>query len=125
MREADILLLGTDTICSDLAVVNKAGSLPAALAAHHHEKPCAAVADTFKISGWVSSEEIVLEEGPGGEIWEAEPAICANVYFESVPAGLITCYLTEKGILAHHQIREEAARWRRIREAAPESPGAP
>ncbi len=121
MREADILLLGADTVCSDLAVVNKTGSFPAALAARHFEKPCTAAADTFKISGLISSEKIVLEEGPGEEIWEEESAISTNVYFESVPAGLITCYLTEKGILSHHQIREEAARWKRVWEAAPDT----
>ncbi|MEK6708959.1 MAG: hypothetical protein AABZ64_00105, partial [Nitrospinota bacterium] len=45
MREADLLLLGADAICSDLAAVNKAGSHLAALAARSRGKPCAVLAD--------------------------------------------------------------------------------
>ncbi len=117
MREAGILLLGADAITSDLAAVNKAGSFPAALAAQALGKPCAVLADTFKVSGAAASGEIPLEEGPGGEVWEEEAALCANVCFETVPAGLITFYVTEKGILSPREMREEAARWRRLAEA--------
>jgi translation initiation factor 2B subunit (eIF-2B alpha/beta/delta family) len=120
MREADVLLLGADTICRDAAIVNKTGSLPAALAARRFGKPCAAAADTFKISGRVSSDDAVLERGPGGEVWPEAPEICENTVFETVPADLITCFITEKGILAHHLIREEAKRWRRIWERSGE-----
>ena len=117
MREADALLLGADTICRDAALVNKTGSFPAALAARRFEKPCAAVADTFKISGRLSSGEVTLEKGPGDEVWPEAPGISDNVYFETVPADLITCFVTEKGILGHHLIREEAERWRRLWES--------
>jgi len=114
MREADALLLGADTICRNAAVVNKTGSLPAALVAQFFGKPCAAVADTFKVSRNASSGEVVLERGPGKEVWPEAPEICENVGFETVPAELITCFITEKGIFPHHLIREESERWRRL-----------
>jgi translation initiation factor 2B subunit (eIF-2B alpha/beta/delta family) len=118
MREADALLIGADTICRDTAAVNKVGSLPAALAARRFGKPCAVVADTFKISGRLTAADVVLERGPGEEVWPGSGDICENVIFETVPGDLITCYVTEKGIIAHHQIREEAERWRRLWEGA-------
>ncbi len=118
MREADALLIGADTICRDTTAVNKVGSLPAALAARRFEKPCAVVADTFKISGRLNAEDVILEKGPGEEVWPGSGKICENVTFETVPGDLITCYVTEKGIIAHHLIREEAERWRRLWEIA-------
>lgn len=114
MGEADLLLIGADTVCRDAAAVNKAGSRPAALAAHALGKPCAVLADTFKVSGELSSAEITLEEGEGREVWEEAPELCRNVCFETVPAGLITFYLTEKGSLSQREMREEAARWKRL-----------
>ncbi|MEE9274085.1 MAG: hypothetical protein V3V62_02085 [bacterium] len=121
MRECSLLLLGADTICSDLAVVNKTGSLPAALAAREAGAPCFVAADTFKVSGSAAEADVVLEEGPGAEVWEEEAGRCANVYFETVPARLISCFITEKGALSHARLREEAALWRRLEEAFAES----
>ncbi|MEK6709906.1 MAG: hypothetical protein AABZ64_04930, partial [Nitrospinota bacterium] len=118
MREADLLLLGADAICSDLAAVNKAGSHLAALAARSLGKPCAILADTFKINAELSSHDIPLEEGPGREVWEEAPELCANITFEPVPPGLITFYVTEKGPLPPREMREEAARWKRLAQEA-------
>ena len=114
MREADLLLLGADAICSDLAAVNKAGSRLAALAARSLGKPCAVLADTFKVSGELSAAGVVLEEGEGREVWAEAPGICRNVYFEPVPADLITFFVTEKGSLSPREVRAEAERWRRL-----------
>lgn len=116
MGEADTLLLGADTICRDAAAVNKIGSHGAALAAQARGKPCFVCADTFKVSGTLAADEIIYEAGPGAEVWEEYPGQCANTYFEAVPADLIACFVTEKGILSHADIRAEAARWRRLEE---------
>lgn len=117
MEEADFLLIGADTICRDGAAVNKTGSLPAALTAHRFGKPCAAFADTFKISGRLSAGEVKLEKGPGNEVWPEGAEFSENTTFEPVPPDLITFYVTEKGLWAHHLIRDEAARWRRLWES--------
>ena len=53
-------------------------------------------------------------------MWPEAPEICENTVFETVPADLITCFITAKGILAHHLIRGEAKRWRRIWERSGE-----
>ncbi len=118
MREADALLIGADTICRDTAAVNKVGSLPAALAARRFGKPCAVISDIFKISGRLTAADVVLERGPGEEVWPGSGDICENVTFETIPGDLITCYVTERGIIAHHLIREDAERWRKLWETA-------
>ncbi len=114
MADADLALIGADAILSDLAVVNKAGSLLVALAARAHGRPCHVAADTFKIDASRSTADAALEEGDGGEVWPERPGICANVTFEPVPADLIGSYLTEKGPLTAGDLRREVAAWRAL-----------
>ena len=114
LRDADMALLGADAVLSDLAVVNKAGSLFAALAARALDKPCHVAADTFKIDVRATSANATLEEMDGADVWPERPDICANVAFEPVPADLIGLYLTEKGPLAAAQLRDEVAARREL-----------
>lgn len=116
VARSDLVLLGADTICADLAVVNKTGSRLAALAAKESGKPCLVAADTYKINPNVTSGTVALEEKPGEEVWDARPEICANIYFEPVPAGLISSYLTEKGVLDGSRMASEVEHWRRLYE---------
>ncbi len=118
LADADMALIGADAVLGDLAVVNKAGSLFAALAARAQGKPCHAAADTFKIDPLASSADAVFEEMAADEVWPERPEICANVYFEPVPAELIALYLTEKGPLAAARMRDEVAAQREQRRAA-------
>ena len=118
LADADMALIGADAVLGDLAVVNKAGSLFAALAARAQGKPCHAAADTFKIDPLASSADAVFEEMAADEVWPERPEICANVYFEPVPAELIALYLTEKGPLAAARMHEEVAARREQRRAA-------
>lgn len=97
--EAEAVLIGADAVCADLAVVNKTGSLLAALAAKQKGKPFLAAADTFKIAPYFNGDDTPLEEHDGGEVWREHPKSCSNIYFEPVPAELVTVYLTEKGPL--------------------------
>lgn len=118
LADADMALIGADAVLGDLAVVNKAGSLFAALAARAQGKPCHAAADTFKIDPLASSADAVFEEMAADEVWPERPEICANVYFEPVPAELIALYLTEKGPLAAARMHDEVAARREQRRAA-------
>ncbi|MCZ6523081.1 MAG: hypothetical protein O7A68_04340 [Alphaproteobacteria bacterium] len=118
LADADMALIGADAVLGDLAVVNKAGSLFAALAARAQGKPCHAAADTFKIDPLASSADAVFEEMAADEVWPERPEICANVYFEPVPAELIALYLTEKGPLAAARMHDEVAARRVQRRAA-------
>ncbi len=116
MSHVDMVLLGADTICSDLAVVNKTGSYLAALAAREYGIPLMVAADTFKINHKVTSATVVLEDKPGKEIWESRPEVCSNIYFEPVPAKLVTCFITEKGKLASDEMAGEVENLRRLYE---------
>ncbi len=118
LADADMALIGADAVLGDLTVVNKAGSLFAALAARAQGKPCHAAADTFKIDPLASSADAVFEEMAADEVWPERPEICANVYFEPVPAELIALYLTEKGPLAAARMHDEVAARREQRRAA-------
>ena len=118
LADADMALIGADAVLGDLAVVNKTGSLFAALAARAQGKPCHAAADTFKIDPLASSADAVFEEMAADEVWPERPEICANVYFEPVPAELIALYLTEKGPLAAARMHDEVAARREQRRAA-------
>jgi translation initiation factor 2B subunit (eIF-2B alpha/beta/delta family) len=80
-------------------VLNKTGSLNAALAARHMQKPLYVPADTFKISPLLTADQAPMEGHPLNEIWPENPQVCSNNYFESVPPELITGYITEVGLL--------------------------
>lgn len=116
--EVDIALLGADTICNDLGVINKSGSYLAALAARDNNKPLVIAADTYKINCRTSSEAIELEEKPGEEVWPERGEICSNIYFEPVPPKLISSYLTEKGVLNHDEMLMEVEKLRQFHESA-------
>jgi translation initiation factor 2B subunit (eIF-2B alpha/beta/delta family) len=118
VARSDAVLIGADTIAGDLAAINKTGSHGAALAAAACGKPCLVAADTFKIDPGVTAETVTLEEMPGGELWAGRPEICVNIYFEPVPAALITGYLTEKGLLTPSDMVEELESWRGLRAQA-------
>lgn len=118
IREAEVVLLGADGVLSDLSVVNKAGSYPAALAARDLGRRVIAAADTFKVNPWLAAGAVELEKGGGGEVWAERPELCRNVYFETVPARLIDVYLTEKGPLSAEEMEAEAGRIEKLLKSA-------
>ena len=118
MAECDLVLLGADSITADGAVVNKTGSRLAALAAAERNRPCFVAADLSKINPRVTAETVLLEAMEAGEVWPERPEFCTNVYFEPVPASLITGFITEKGILSPWEMETEIAVWRARHDAA-------
>jgi len=108
--QTDMVLVGADTICSDLAVVNKAGTKMLCLLAEACGLPCVVAADTYKILPEVTSEEVPLEEKDGAEVWPEYPFLCKNIYFEPTPVSLIAHFITEKGILTPAGMKEELNR---------------
>jgi translation initiation factor 2B subunit (eIF-2B alpha/beta/delta family) len=111
--EVDAVLLGADTVGRDGSAINKTGSLAAALGARKRGRPCYVAADRFKLEPRRDGPTIPLEEMPGAELWPEHPALCRNLYFEAVSAGLITALLTDRGRFAPAQLapllREMAA----------------
>ena len=118
MAECDLVLLGADSITADGAVVNKTGSRLAAMAAAERNRPCFVAADLSKINPRVTVETVVLEAMEASEVWPERPEFCTNVYFEPVPGGLITGFITEKGNLSSWEMEAEIAVWRARYEAA-------
>ncbi|MEE8173152.1 MAG: hypothetical protein V3T62_09505, partial [Alphaproteobacteria bacterium] len=110
----DHVVLGADSICADFSAVNKVGSLAAALGAEAAGVPCLVAADSYKLDPAHTAETIPLEEMAADEVWPERPEACRNIYFEPVPARLITAYATEKGVLKAAQLTPELERWRRL-----------
>jgi len=95
LPEADLVLVGADSILKDGSVVNKAGTQLLALAAKSFGKPFYVVADSFKRR---ADCRVFLEEMPPEEItnFEHSHLTVRNYYFDRTPAELITEIITEE-----------------------------
>lgn len=98
VENADAVLVGADAVLPDGTVVNKVGSLAAALAARHYDVPFIVVASVDKIapSG---------EEGHENEYVEVHGSHVP--IFESVPSELVET-VTEEGTLSKDDVRDRA-----------------
>ncbi len=118
LAEADAAVIGADAILRDRSAVNKVGSLALALIAAHLGKPLYVIADSFKIDPAHDRRDAVFEAMDGGEVWPERPEICLNVYFEAVPADLVTSYITEDGAQNGAQIAAAVKRTANLRISA-------
>ena len=96
VRDADAVVVGADSVLRDGTVVNKVGSLAAALAAERFGVPFIVIASTDKISPDDENVNEYVEYGG-----ERVPV------FERVPADLVEA-VTEKGTLTSEEVREHA-----------------
>ena len=87
VKEADVVLLGADTVFRDGTVCNKIGTIPLALAARDAEVPVV-----------VAAELIKLAPVPGAHA--PDLADFERELFELIPADLITEVVTEEGAFA-------------------------
>ncbi|MCL6504912.1 MAG: NUDIX domain-containing protein [Pirellulales bacterium] len=94
MPQVSRVLLGADALCADGSIVNKAGSTLLALAARRVARPVTVAAQEIKRT---SMAEPPLESAPPSEVWPDAPAgvLVQNMYFERVPAELVTEVVTE------------------------------
>ena len=95
--EADLILLGADSILRDGALVNKAGTRLIALAAREAGVPVLVCAESFKCTG-LAVTEVELEEKSGSELRPPPvPGVRArNIYFEVTPRALISEYISNE-----------------------------
>lgn len=109
IAEADTVVFGADSIRADGSIVNKVGSHSLALAAHSIGVPVYILCETLKIAA--PDAPLTLEEMDPTEILPHPiPGVTPrNVYFEHVPAHLITGIITEQGRLTHDEISAIAA----------------
>ncbi len=109
IAEADTLVIGADSIRADGSIINKIGSHPLALAAEAASVPVYVLCETLKIAA--TDSPLILEEMDPTEIVSHPiPGVTPrNIYFERVPAHLITGIITERGPLARDEIAAIAA----------------
>ncbi|MFQ5755286.1 MAG: translation initiation factor eIF-2B [Acidiferrobacterales bacterium] len=96
VQNADVALVGADTIASEGSVINKAGTYLLALAARDRGIPFYACFESFKCSK-LAPEAIPLEHNDPAEFDPPElPHVEAhNVYFDVTPSELVTAWVTD------------------------------
>ncbi len=99
LRSGDLVLVGADAVEADGSLVNKVGTLPAAMVARERSVPFFAACERFKFT---ERTGLPLEEKDVGEVWPDAPSGVAlrNLYFERTPGSLVTGFLTDEGIVA-------------------------
>ena len=97
--QADKVILGADSVLRDGSLITKAGSRLLALAAKDAGIPFWVLAEGFK-HALVLPEDAVLEEVDPDELQlEAMPQVeVRNIYFDLVPARLITAWVDEERV---------------------------
>jgi len=114
VARADLVLVGADSILSDLAVVNKTGTYLAALAASAHHRGFYVAADTCKIQATLDSDTCILESKSGKEVWPRYAESCDNVYFDITPGQLVSGFVTELGILDGPRMARQILNWQEV-----------
>ncbi|MGE5310476.1 MAG: translation initiation factor eIF-2B [Nitrospirota bacterium] len=107
VAHAELVLVGADSILSDLAVVNKTGTYLAALVASAHRRGFYVAADTFKIQAAPVSPTGLLESRSGKEVWRRHSESCDNIYFDITPGNLVSGFVTELGTLDGPRMAKE------------------
>ena len=105
--EADVALVGADTIRPNGDLINKVGTLLLALVARHCRIPFYTVSETHKIApaGRRRAPFALEEQDPKEILPKSIPGVVArNIYFDQTPARLLTGYITERGLLNKRDI---------------------
>jgi len=98
MPQMNFILLGADRVYED-GFVNKAGSLPLLLTAHHFNIPVYLAVDTWKILPEME-KAVKFIDRDATEIYPAPKTQLEvhNFYFERVPLNLVTKVICEDGV---------------------------
>jgi translation initiation factor eIF-2B subunit delta len=105
---ARMIWLGADAV-TDRGVINKVGSLAAALAAREHSLPVYVLATRRQFLPSATPALKIREMAPE-EVWPDAPSGVTprNVYFELVPLDLIRGVVVEDGVLGSSEVRTVA-----------------
>lgn len=112
-KKIGYVIVGADRVARNGDTANKIGTYTIACLAHLHGIPfyVASPLSTFDTSAY-SGEDIVVEERAASEILYcgrrrvAPPVPCWNPAFDITPAGYVTGFITEKGILRPRDIAQ-------------------
>jgi translation initiation factor 2B subunit (eIF-2B alpha/beta/delta family) len=93
IERSDAVFIGADKLLKDGSVVNKTGSLNAAILADYFKKPCYVFAESAKVSSGFKN----ISSNPA-EVWKhtSKKLKVHNNYFEIIPGNLITKIFTEE-----------------------------
>lgn len=111
--EADLAVVGADSVLADGTVVNKAGTRLLALAARDSGIPFYVCCESLKYAR-TAPGEAVLESMPPDEL-DAPPldgVVVSNVYFDLTPPHLVSAWIDENGV--HAQRPREAGPTERL-----------
>lgn len=106
IKNADMVLLGADSLLTNGEIINKAGTYPMALAAAYQGIPVYIAADTGKINLRSYFTQILLEEKETSEIWMKPPTNVSirNLYFDTTPKFFITRVITEMQMIRPEEL---------------------
>ncbi|MBK5114126.1 MAG: hypothetical protein KGD59_12170 [Candidatus Heimdallarchaeota archaeon] len=100
-KDADMIVIGADTILPDGSILNKIGSFQLALIAKYYQKPFVVAASTNKLAttGPESLKELIKDK-PIEEIYEStmEKLTVKNIYFELIPRELVTIFVSDEEV---------------------------
>ncbi|MBI4010275.1 MAG: S-methyl-5-thioribose-1-phosphate isomerase [Candidatus Aenigmarchaeota archaeon] len=101
MKDADIVLVGSDSLRKE-GTINKIGTSLLALSAKHHRKPFYVAANTLKLD---KRKKFVIEERPSREVYKNIDGVrIRNPAFDVTSWKFVTSVITENGIKKPGQI---------------------
>ncbi|MFY9397457.1 MAG: NUDIX domain-containing protein [Desulfomonilia bacterium] len=108
LKQADVVLMGVDSIEQDGSVINKAGSALISMAAHALGVKVYFVGELRKIC--IDRQQVDLEAYDPGEVWSDPPprVEVINLYFDRTAPKFITAIAMETGLVEPYQIRKIA-----------------
>jgi len=106
MKKTDLLVIGTDAVTVNGAVVNKIGTSQIALAAREARTPLMVAAESFKFAPrTIAGDLIEIEERDSSEVLDPKTAAVLknvtirNPAFDVTPADFVDLIVTEKGAI--------------------------
>ena len=109
MRNADIVIVGADSITSEGNIINKIGTSTIALLAHEARKPFYIVAELLKFDpATVRGDYEKIEERSPDEVWKGAPEklLIRNPAFDVTRRDYIHGVICEEGVIPPHSVKE-------------------
>ena len=106
LADADIAIVGADSISADGYLLNKTGTFPLAISCKEFDIPLYVLSDSLKFSPQLRAQ-ILVEDRPGDELLsrgETDTFAIWNRYFEWTSVDFVTEFITERGSYTPDQL---------------------
>ncbi|CAC12039.1 translation initiation factor eIF-2B, subunit delta related protein [Thermoplasma acidophilum] len=98
VSKSDAVLVGSDSVLSDLALVHKVGTFPLAICARDLKKPFYSLTMSMKFEqGYEYKTYPEFVQHPCSEL--GYDGKCLNSYFEKTPADYVSAYFSDNGMI--------------------------